>query len=236
MKSKQWRYSAVALAVILLAGCGRQAEDQKTGQEVTIRKISDVSGGSVSAGDGTAEPILPEEKTGKMNFDVLTVEMTFPDGWKVIDIRDEGADNQSIYGDELDRSWDFRATDIDKELVEITIDSKIGDSMDAEGASRKLEKYIKKEITYETNDYYKSTDRYVWQNPTYETVSINGQKYIKVSGVTKTKRDAGDAHVGYYTIVNGVILEFVFNTEAAVVDEATQSTFDSIMNAIVYTY
>lgn len=177
-----------------------------------------------------------ESKTGRMLFEALTVLMDFPDGWVIKDNHDEEEDYQMIWGDESNHSWDFEADNIDKEIVEIVIDGKIGDSMDAKGSSKKLKKYIKEEITYETSDYYKSTDKCVWKNPTYETVAINGQRYIKVTGVTKTKKNSGNAHVGYFTIVNGVILEFVFNTEAAVVDEATQSTFDSIINAIVYTY
>lgn len=236
MNSIQWRYCIVVLVVILLAGCGGQGEQQKPEQEVSIRKIADISGGGVSASDETAESAPVEANTGKMTLEALTVEMVFPDGWKVDDNRGEEIDYQSIYGNEYDRSWDFRAGNIDKELVEITIDDKIGDSMDAKGTSKTLEEYIKEEITYETNEYYKSTDQYVWQDPTYKTVAINDQKYIKVSGVTKAKKDAGDAHVGYFTIVNGVILEFVFQTEAAVIDEATQSTFDNIMSTITYAY
>lgn len=231
MENRKWYCGVIVLlAVTLLVGCGKQGVNQTAEQEVSIRKIMDISGGAVSAESDTATLSPEEEKNGMMIFDELTVEMDFPDEWSVGDSHDEDVDYQSIFGVEYDRSWDFRADEIDKDFI----NGKIGDSMDAKGASKKLEDYIKEEITGET--YYEPTDAYVWQNPAYETVTINGQKYIKASGVTKTKKDAGDAHIGYFTIVNGVILQFVFDTEAATIDQATQSTFDSIMNTITYTY
>lgn len=235
MKHRKWYPSwMIVMLVVFLAGCGKQEVSRKESPDAYIKKIMDIH----ASGDS---PVawLDESKgdgTGQMVFDKLTVAMTFPDGWKVSDRRDEYAGYQEINAYEFTKSLSLDADEIDKESVEISIDGKIGNSMDAKGASKKLEDYIKEEITYETSDIYKPTHQSVWQNPAYETVTINGQKYIKASGVTKTKKDAGDAHIGYFAIVNGVILQFVFDTEAATIDQATQSTFDSIMNTITYTY
>lgn len=187
---------------------------------------------TVPDGSVTATLVPAEEKTGMMVFNELTVVMDFPDDWDVSDQREEKVEYQTIYGSLYNNFSHFRAEEIDKAFI----DGNIGESMDANGVSKKLENHIKEYITYETVDAYEEgLEEYVWKNPTYETVVINSQKYIKVSGILE--EDSLDyAHVTYVTIVNGVILEFAFDTEAATIDQATQSAFDSIMNTITYTY
>lgn len=231
MEHNKWYQGLVmVIVIILLAGCGKQKLSQEieeeTTQEASMRKIGDISAASDSA-----VSILKEMKsgTGQMVFDNLSVTMDFPDGW-LVDSRVD-SEYQGIYGIELSKSLHFDADEISKELF----DGKMGESMSDNDGKKKLKAYIKEDITYEVYENYKSWKSRVWQNPTYESIMINGQEYIKVSGVTKSKRDS-DAHVGYFTIVNGVILQFVFDSEAAVIDQATQSIFDTIMNSITYTY
>lgn len=187
---------------------------------------------TVSDGNVTVAPVPTEDKTGMMVFNELTVVMNFPDEWDVSDRREEDVEYQTVYGSLYNNSSHFCAEEVGKAFI----DGNIGESMDANGVSKNLENYIKKYITYETVDVdEEDLEKYVWENPTYETVVINSQKYIKVSGIIEV--DSRDyAHVTYVTIVNGVILQFVFDTEAATIDQATQSTFDSIMNTITYTY
>ncbi|MCM1244428.1 MAG: hypothetical protein NC293_02150 [Roseburia sp.] len=232
MKNKKWCQSLITgVFVILLAGCGKQEVNQENGQEVSIRKIAEITGSSVSAGEERGLLVQEENTTGMMVFDELTVTMDFPDGWEVRDSRDDDSDYQSIYGNEYDQSLRFSAMEVNKPLLELE-GGKIGSSMDTKSI-KILKKYIRETVTNEADGY---EGEWTWQDTTYKTVEINGQNYIKVSGVTKEKKDAGDAHVGYFTIINGVVLEFMFDLETAVVEQTTQSVFDNIMNSITYTY